>query len=115
MEPNTQLPATAGQIALLAQRCQTAMLKDLCGVMRGRVPKASQAGLFIAGVGEVHAQAFARLRAARDTMRQQLEAQFQSDWLGQECRIGKALYPIFGQNTLRVEAVKAHGSGAVTI
>ena len=70
---------------------------------------------FIAGVGEVDAQAFARLRAARDTMCQQLEAQFQSDWLRQECRIGKALYPIFGQNTLRVEAVKAHGSGAGTI
>ena len=91
------------------------MLKDLCGVMRGRVPKASQAGLFIAGVGEVDAQAFARLRAARYTMCQQLEAQFQSDWLRQECRIGKALYPIFGQNTLRVTAVKAYGPGAATI
>ena len=93
MEPNTQLSATAGQIALLAQRSQTAMLKDVCGVMRCSVPKASQAGLFIAGVGEVDAQAFARLRAAGDTMCQQLEAQLHSDWLGQECRIGKALYP----------------------
>ena len=48
-----QLPATAGQIALLAQRCQIAMLKDVCGMTSGCMPKASQAGLFIAGVGEV--------------------------------------------------------------
>ena len=69
------------------------MLQDVCGVMKGSAPKASQARLFIAGIGEVDAQAFARLRAAGDTMCQELAVQCQTDWSGQSCRIGKALYP----------------------
>lgn len=86
-------PAKVDQIAALTQRCQSAMLRDVCGVMKGDAPKANQTRLFIAGIGEVDAQAFAQLRAAGDTMCQELAVKCQTDWSGQACRIGKALYP----------------------
>ncbi|TAG25198.1 MAG: hypothetical protein EAZ37_13830 [Burkholderiales bacterium] len=81
------------QIVQLTQRCQTAMLRDTCTVMKGSVPSSSQARLFIAGIGEVDAQAFASLKAAGDKMCQELNGQCQADWSGQACKIGRALYP----------------------
>lgn len=89
----TPQPPAAELITSLTQRCQLAMLRDVCGVMKGSAPNATQARLFIAGIGEVDAQVFARLRAAGDTMCQELATECQTDWSGQACRIGKALYP----------------------
>jgi hypothetical protein len=81
------------QLAQLAQRCQIAMLRDTCGVMKGSAPSIGQARLFIAGIGEVDAQAFSSLKAAGDKMCEELAGQCQSDWAGQACKIGRALYP----------------------
>jgi hypothetical protein len=84
---------SAEQISQLTQRCQTAMLRDTCSVMKGNAPSSGQARLFIAGIGEVDAQAFASLKAAGDQMCGQLAGQCQTDWSGQACKIGRALYP----------------------
>jgi hypothetical protein len=85
-------PPDARALAALTQRCQTAMLRDVCGVMKGSAPKASEGRLFIAGVGEVDAKAFSKLREAGDAMCQEMALQCQTDWLGQACKIGRALY-----------------------
>jgi hypothetical protein len=93
--PHLKLKSAAkpDELAALTQRCQVAMLRDVCGVMKGSAPQASQGRLFIAGLGEVDAQAFSRLRAAGDTMCQDVAAQCQADWAGQTCKIARALYP----------------------
>ncbi len=83
----------ADQIAQLTQRCQTAMIRDVCTVMKGSAPSASVGRLFIAGIGEVDAQAFSSLRAAGDQMCGELATQCTADWMGQACKIGKVLYP----------------------
>jgi hypothetical protein len=61
-------------------------------VMKGSAPSATQTRLFIAGVGEVDARAFSRLRQAGDSMCEELVQDCKTDWSGQSCRIGKALY-----------------------
>ena len=88
-----QQPVNTEWITGLKQRCEIAMLRDTCGVMKGSAPQASQARLFIAGLGEVDAQAFASLRAAGDAMCQEVAAQCQIDRSGQACKIALAMYP----------------------
>ena len=93
VQMQTRQLLAADLIASLTQRCQFAMFRDVCGVMKGSAPNATQGRLFIAGIGEVDAQVFTRLRAAGDTMCQELATECLADWTGQACRIGKALYP----------------------
>lgn len=90
--------ANPEQIATLTQRCQAAMLQDVCGVMKSSAPQTSQGRLFIAGIGEVDAQVFARLKAAGDTMCQEVADECTAEWNGQACRIGRALYPDVAQS-----------------
>lgn len=81
------------QITALSQRCQFAMLRDVCTVMKSSAPNVIVGRLFIAGIGEVDAQVFSQLRAAGQSMCQELAIECEKDWSGQACRIGKALYP----------------------
>jgi hypothetical protein len=99
-------PVDTELIAQLTQRCQTAMLRDVCGVMKGSAPNTKQGRLFIAGVGEVDAQAFSRLREAGDAMCQEVAVECETDWAGQACKIARALYPDvkISSAPLRVEA-----------
>ncbi len=90
-KPKPQV-AQAELIAELSLRCQTAMLRDVCTVMKGSAPNVSVGRLFIAGIGEVDAQAYAQLRAAGQSMCTELAQACTKDWSGQACRIGKALY-----------------------
>ena len=79
--------------AALTQRCQTEMLRGTCGAMTAGAPTAGASRLFIAGVGEVDAAAFAALRAAGDQMCSEAAAACRTDWNGKTCRITRALYP----------------------
>lgn len=83
-------------IKSLAARCQTAMIKDVCGVMTASKPSGNQSGaerLFIAGVGEVDAAVFNRLREAGDKMCGEVETECVANWVGSSCKIARALYP----------------------
>lgn len=91
LKPKPQA-AQPEMIAALSQRCQTAMLRDVCTVMKGSAPNVSVGRLFIAGIGEVDAQAYAQLRAAGESMCTELAQACAQDWSGPACRIGKALY-----------------------
>ena len=87
-------PAVSPQeMTELNQRCQTEMLRGTCSAMNASAPKAGVARLFIAGVGEVDAVAFAALRAAGNAMCTEAAAACTQDWNGNTCRITRALYP----------------------
>ena len=85
--------ASPQEMAALNQRCQTEMLRGTCSAMTSSAPKAGVARLFIAGVGEVDAVAFAALRAAGNSMCTEAAAACTSDWNGNTCRVTRALYP----------------------
>lgn len=89
-------PSAAQAVQSLVQRCSVQMITDTCSVMKA--PSSSEPGtrLFIAGVGEVDASAFAALRSYGDAMCQAVGAQCTSDWDGKSCRIARALYPSSG-------------------
>lgn len=85
------------EIKSLAVRCQTAMIKDVCGVMTASTPRDGEGNterLFIAGVGEVDAKAFNRLREAGDRMCAEVERECGANWLGAGCKIARAMYPL---------------------
>ena len=90
--------ATAlSDIKSLAARCQTAMLQDVCGIMTSSKPAGNQPNaerLFIAGVGEVDAKVFYRLREAGDKMCGEVEAECLANWAGSGCKIARAMYPV---------------------
>lgn len=94
-----QLSSAAGalsDIKSLAARCQTAMIKDVCGIMTSSKPASNQANaarLFIAGVGEVDAAVFNRLREAGDKMCGEVEVECMANWAGPSCKIARAMYP----------------------
>ena len=99
------------ELAALTQRCQTEMLRGTCGAMTASAPKAGASRLFIAGVGEVDAAAFAALRAAGDQMCNEAAVACGKDWNGNTCRITRALYPVPGAGA---GAGAGAGSGAPT-
>lgn len=82
------------KIAAIAQSCQIAMRRDVCGVMKASKVQSTQGRLFIAGVGEVDAQAFDRLQQAGEGMCQEVATQCSTDWSGSACRVAQAMYPI---------------------
>lgn len=82
------------KIAAIAQSCQIAMRRDVCGVMKASKVQSTQGRLFIAGVGEVDAQAFDRLQQAGEGMCQEVVTQCSTDWSGSACRVAQAMYPI---------------------
>jgi hypothetical protein len=86
--------ADPAAVLALTQRCQTEMLRGTCGAMTASAPKAGASRLFIAGVGEVDAAAFATLRAAGTEMCNEAAAACRQDWNGNTCRITRALYPL---------------------
>jgi hypothetical protein len=86
--------ANPQELAALTQRCQTEMLRGTCGAMNASAPKAGASRLFIAGVGEVDADAFAALRAAGDQMCSEAAVACNKDWNSKTCRITRALYPL---------------------
>ena len=93
-----QLSSAAGSlpdIKSLAARCQTAMIKDVCGIMTGSKPGSERntERLFIAGVGEVDAAAFNRLREAGDKMCGEVETDCTANWASPGCKIAQAIYP----------------------
>ena len=89
--------AALSDIKNLAARCQTAMIKDVCGIMTSSKP-AGNGGtterLFIAGVGEVDASVFNRLREAGDKMCGEVETECVANWAGAGCKIAQAMYPV---------------------
>lgn len=94
-----QLSSAVGalsDIKSLAARCQTAMIKDVCGIMTSSKPASNQANaarLFIAGVGEVDAAVFNRLREAGDKMCGEVEVECMANWASPGCKIARAMYP----------------------
>ena len=94
-----QLSSAAGalsDIQSLAARCQTAMIKDVCGIMTSTKPGSNERNterLFIAGVGEVDAAVFNRLREAGDKMCGEVEVECMADWASPGCKIARAMYP----------------------
>ena len=94
-----QLSSATGalsDIKSLAARCQTAMIKDVCGIMTSSKPASNQANaerLFIAGVGEVDAAVFNRLREAGDKMCGEVEVECMANWASPGCKIARAMYP----------------------
>jgi cellobiose-specific phosphotransferase system component IIC len=82
------------KIAAIALSCQIAMSRDVCGVMKASKAQSTQGRLFIAGIGEVDAQAFDRLQRAGEGMCQEVAEQCRTDWSGNACRIAQAMYPI---------------------
>jgi hypothetical protein len=82
------------KLASLVSRCQVSMQQNTCSVMKGSQPQGGQNRLFIAGIGEVDAQAFSRLKEAGDAMCNEVEQQCKTDWGGQSCRIALAMYPV---------------------
>lgn len=82
------------KIAAIAQSCQIAMRRDVCGVMKASKVQSTQGRLFIAGIGEVDAQAFDRLQQAGEGMCQEVATQCSTDWSGSACRVAQAMYPI---------------------
>jgi hypothetical protein len=86
--------ASPQELAALTQRCQTEMLRGTCSAMNASAPKAGASRLFIAGVGEVDAAAFAALRAAGDQMCSEAAVACRKDWSGNTCRVTRALYSV---------------------
>lgn len=78
----------------LVQRCSQQMFKDSCRVMNTPAPAQATVRLFIAGVGEVDAAAFAALRRYGEAMCREVGTQCAADWEGRSCRIARALYPV---------------------
>jgi hypothetical protein len=101
--------ASPQELAALTQRCQTEMLRGTCGAMNSSEPKTGASRLFIAGVGEVDASAFASLRAAGDQMCNEAAVACRKDWSGNTCRVTRALYPVPGSGS-----GSGSGSGAAT-
>lgn len=89
--------AALSDVKSLAARCQTAMVKDVCGVMTSSKVGGNAGNverLFIAGVGEVDASVFNRLREAGDKMCGEVETECVANWAGAGCKIARAMYPI---------------------
>ena len=89
--------AALSDIKSLAARCQMAMVKDVCGIMTGSKLGGNERNperLFIAGVGEVDARVFNRLRDAGDQMCGEVETVCAANWLGPGCKIARAMYPL---------------------
>ena len=89
--------ASLSDIKSLAARCQTAMIKDVCGIMTSSKPAGNgrdSERLFIAGVGEVDAKVFNRLREAGDKMCGEVETECAANWAGAGCKIARAMYPV---------------------
>ena len=89
--------AALSDIKGLASRCQTAMIKDVCGIMISSKPSGNERNtecLFISGVGEVDARVFNRLREAGDKMCGEVEAECSANWSGAGCKIARAIYPV---------------------
>ena len=96
-QPKASSAAALSDIKSLAARCQTAMIKDVCGIMTSG--KSAGNGLnaerlFIAGVGEVDSGVFNRLREAGDKMCGEVETECSANWAGEGCKIARALYPV---------------------
>ena len=84
-------------IKSLAARCQIAMVKDVCGIMTSSKPSGNGRNterLFIAGIGEVDAGVFNRLREAGDKMCGEVETECVANWAGSGCKIARAMYPV---------------------
>ena len=89
--------AALSDIKSLAARCQTAMIKDVCGIMTSSKPVGDGRDterLFIAGVGEVDASVFKRLRGAGDKMCGEVETECSANWASAGCKIARAMYPV---------------------
>ena len=89
--------AALSDIKSLAARSQTAMIKDVCGIMNSSKPAENgreTKRLFIAGVGEVDASVFNRLREAGDKMCGEVETECVANWAGAGCKIARAMYPV---------------------
>ena len=89
--------AALSDIKSLAARCQTAMIKDVCGIMTSGKSAGNGRNtqrLFIAGVGEVDAGVFNRLREAGDRMCGEVETECSANWAGAGCKIARAMYPV---------------------
>ena len=89
--------AALSDIKSLAARCQIAMIKDVCGITNSSSSEGRERNterLFIAGVGEVDASAFNRLRDAGDKMCGEVETECAANWAGAGCKIARAMYPV---------------------
>ena len=96
-QPGTNSAVALSDIKSLAARCQTAMIKDVCGIMTSSNPAGNERNterLFIAGVGEVDAKVFNRLREAGDKMCGEVETECVANWAGAGCKIARAMYPV---------------------
>ena len=96
-QPKASSAAALSDIKSLAARCQTAMIKDVCGIMTSGKPAGNGRNterLFIAGVGEVDAGVFNRLREAGDKMCGEVETECSANWAGAGCKIARAMYPV---------------------
>lgn len=80
------------QVRELVQACTVQMIKNTCRVSAGPTVDPALPRLFIAGVGEVDAAAYADLQRHGDAMCQSAGAHCQTDWHGAACRIAQALY-----------------------
>jgi hypothetical protein len=79
-------------------RCTRAMVQGSCQVMGAAAsPTAGTSQLsqrvFVAGVGEVDAAVYERLRRLGDAMCSDVQRACEQDWQGSECRVAQALYP----------------------
>ena len=73
------------------------MIKDVCGITNSSSSEGRERNterLFIAGVGEVDASAFNRLRDAGDKMCGEVETECAANWAGAGCKIARAMYPV---------------------
>lgn len=89
--------AALSDIKSLATRCQTAMARDVCGIMTSSKPAGNGRNterLFIAGIGEVDAGVFNRLREAGDKMCGEVETECLINWVSAGCKIAQAMYPV---------------------
>ena len=97
-QPQPSSAASAlSDIKSLAARYQTAMSKDVCGIMTSSKPAGNGRDterLFIADVGEVDASVLNRLREAGDKMCGEVETECVANWAGAGCEIAKAMYPV---------------------
>ena len=96
-QPKASSAAALSDIKSLAARCQTAIIKGVCGIMTSG--KSAENGrnterLFIAGVGEVDAGVLNHLRGAGDRMCGELETECSANWAGAGCKIARAMYPV---------------------
>ena len=89
--------AALSDIKSLATRCQTAMARDVCGIMTSSKSAGNGRNterLFIAGIGEVDASVFNRLREAGDKMCGEVETECVINWVSAGCKIAQAMYPV---------------------